>query len=146
MVPNLVFCHYAPYDFMMRQPDAPKKGIPVPLLNLVYHDCVIIPWMMEQHEKEDYMLYALINGGAPYFKRDGAYAGTDGSFGGGSVFGEKQQKERCEAVAALHKQVAYCELVSHKILDHKGHRQQSIFSDGICVEVDLSCGTYAISH
>lgn len=145
-VPNLVFCHYAPYDFMMRQPDAPKKGIPVPLFNLVYHDCVIIPWMMEQHEVEDYMLYALINGGAPYFRRDGAYAGTDGSFGGGSVFSEKQQKERCEAVAALHKQVAYCELVSHKILDHKGHRQQSIFSDGTCVEVDLSSGTYTISH
>lgn len=46
-VANLVFCHYAPYDFMMRRPEEPKQGIPVPLFNLVYHDCVIIPWMME---------------------------------------------------------------------------------------------------
>lgn len=63
---SLVFCHYAPYDFMLRQPGAPKKGIPVPLFNLVYHDCVVEPWMMEKHETEDYMLYALLNGGAPY--------------------------------------------------------------------------------
>ena len=145
-VPNLVFCHYAPYDFMMRRPEEHKKGIPVPLYNLVYHDCVIIPWMMEQHEAEDYMLYALINGGAPYFKRDGAYAGTDGAFGDGSAFSETQQKARCEVVTELHKQVAYCELVSHKLLDREGRRQQSIFSDGTCVEIDLSCGTYTISH
>ena len=31
-----------------------------------------------KHENEDYMLYALINGGAPYFDRNGAYDGTDG--------------------------------------------------------------------
>ena len=66
---------------MMRRPEEPKQGIPVPLFNLVYHDCVIIPWMMEKHENEDYMLYALINGGAPYFDRNGAYDGTDGAFG-----------------------------------------------------------------
>ncbi len=39
----------------------PKKGIPVPLFNLVYHDCVIEPWMMDRVSKdEDYMLYALL--------------------------------------------------------------------------------------
>ena len=42
--------------------------------------------MMEKHENEDYMLYALINGGAPYFDRNGAYDGTDGAFGAGSDF------------------------------------------------------------
>lgn len=29
-------------------------------------------------EKEDYMFYALLNGGAPYLMRDGAYPNTDG--------------------------------------------------------------------
>lgn len=66
-VPSLVFCHYAPYDFMMKKPGTPKEGVPVPLYNLVYHDCVIQPWMMDKvSEAEDYMLYALLNGGAPY--------------------------------------------------------------------------------
>ncbi len=78
--------------------------------------------------------------------RKGTYANTDGSFGGGFSFSETEQEKRCEAVAALHKQVAYCELVSHKLLDREGRRQQSIFSDGTCVEVDLSSGNYTISH
>ena len=78
-VPSLVFCHYAPYDFQMRSPDAPRHGIPVPLYNLVYHDCVIQPWMMDRVAGgDDYMLYALLNGGAPYLIRDAAYAGMDG--------------------------------------------------------------------
>ena len=143
-VPELVFCHYAPYDFMMRRPDAPKQGIPIPLFNLVYHDCVIIPWMMEKHETEDYMLYALLNGGAPYFIRNGAYEGTDGSFEGGQGFTEKEQKERCETVARLHEAVAYCEMVSHELIDGDKDRQRSIFSDGTEVTVDFRQGTWNI--
>ena len=66
-IPQLVFCHYAPYSFMMQRPGSARKGIPVPLYNLVYHDCLIIPWPMENHpDGEDYMLYALLNGGAAY--------------------------------------------------------------------------------
>lgn len=41
---SLVFCHYAPYDFMLRKPGSPKHGIPVPLFNLVYHDCIKRQW------------------------------------------------------------------------------------------------------
>ena len=85
-IPSLVFCHYAPYDFMLDRPGSPKKGIPVPLFNLVYHDCLIEPWMMDKvSEEEDYMLYAVLNGGAPYLVRDGAYQNTDGSFAGLSL-------------------------------------------------------------
>ena len=66
---------------MLRPSETPKKGIPVPLFNLVYHDCVIEPWMMDRVSKdEDYMLYALLAGGAPYLVRDGAYPNTDGAF------------------------------------------------------------------
>ena len=46
--------------------DAPRGGVPVPLQNLVYHDCVIEPWMMDRVTGgDDYMLYALLNGGSP---------------------------------------------------------------------------------
>ena len=101
--------------------------------------------MMEKHENEDYMLYALINGGAPYFDRNGAYDGTDGAFGAGSDFTEEEQKKRCDQVASLHEHVAYSELVSHRILDKTGLRQQSTFADGTCVEVDFSKETYKIT-
>ena len=69
---------------MMKKPGSAKEAIPVPLYNLVYHDCVIQPWMMEKvSEEEDYMLYALLNGGAPYLIRDAAYPNTDGAFDDG---------------------------------------------------------------
>ena len=56
-----------------------------------------------------------------------------------------EQKKRCDQVASLHEHVAYSELVSHRILDKTGLRQQSTFADGTCVEVDFSKGTYKIT-
>ena len=79
-----------------------EKGIPVPLFNLVYHDCVIEPWMMDRVSKdEDYMLYALLAGGAPYLVRDGAYPNTDGAFDGEKISLE-EMTERCRVVTELH--------------------------------------------
>lgn len=144
-IPSLVFCHYAPYHFMLQAPKTPKEGIPVPLFNLVYHECVIEPWMMDQvSETEDFMLYALINGGAPYLIRNGAYANTDGSFGESVVLEMKEHIQRCQVVAALHEKVAMCEMVSHEIIDEKGLQQKSVFSDGTIVFVDFASNTYSI--
>lgn len=140
---SLVFCHYAPYDFMLREPGAPKYGIPVPLFNLVYHDCAIIPWMMEKHEEEDYFLYAILNGGIPYLRRDGAYQNIDGSFDSDNLpFNE--HLERCKIVNKLHERVAMSEMTDFKILDEDGFKQQSTFDDKIIVSIDLKTGEYSI--
>ncbi len=144
-VPSLVFCHYAPYDFMMKKPGSPKEGIPVPLYNLVYHDCVIQPWMMDRvSEKEDYMLYALLNGGAPYLIRDGAYPNTDGAFEGDGPDLEEQVR-RCRVVSRLHEKVAKCEMVRHEMDPEDWMVQQTVFSDGTRVKVDLRRQTYEIA-
>lgn len=142
---SLVFCHYAPYDFMMRQPGSPRIGIPVPLFNLVYHDCLIIPWMMEKYPDEDLMLYALLNGGAPYFIRDGAYADTDGSFRGHILLSEMEMAERCSIVTGLHKKIAECEMLSHAFIDGQISRQKTTFSNGITVEINLDTQKYVIT-
>lgn len=144
-IPTLVFCHYAPYDFMMRKPGSPKMGLPVPLFNLVYHDCLIIPWMMEKYEAEDYMLYALLNGGAPYFIRNGAYQNTDGSFDDDSGLSEAEMVSRCQTVAALHEKIAGCEMLSHDFVDGNAAIQRTRFADGTTVTVDFCAGTYQIS-
>lgn len=63
---SLIFCHYAPYSFMLKSPGTSREGIPVPLFNLVYHDCVLEPWMMDKTEgMEDFMGYALLNAACP---------------------------------------------------------------------------------
>ena len=50
---------------------------------------------------EDYMLYALLAGGAPYLVRDGAYPNTDGAFDGEKISLE-EMTERCRVVTELH--------------------------------------------
>ena len=141
---EVVFCHYAPYDFMLREPGSPKYGIPIPMFNLVYHDCLIIPWMMEKLPEEDYMLYALLNGGAPYLVRDPAYMGIDGAFTLEEEMPWKTHLERVRLVSDFHEKVGEAELVRHEILDEKGYRQRSDFANGYSVEVDLKEGTYRI--
>lgn len=144
-IPSLVFCHYAPYDFMLDRPGSPKKGIPVPLFNLVYHDCLIEPWMMDKVSKEeDYMLYAVLNGGAPYLVRDGAYQNTDGSFAGGVEITIEDQIKRCKVVSDLHEKVAKCEMVRHEMVDGNPEVQRTTFADGTVVTVDFQAQTYQI--
>ena len=144
-IPSLVFSHYAPYNFMMEKPGTPRHGIPVPLYNLVYHDCTIIPWMMEKmSETEDFMLYALLNGGAPYLIRDGAYQNVDGSFDGHIQLDEKEMAARCKIVCDLHTKIAKCEMVSHEFLDGDINRQQTTFSDGTKVKIDLKTLEYEV--
>lgn len=146
-IPGLVFSHYAPYDFMLRKPGTPKYGIPVPLFNLVYHDCLIIPWMMEKvSETEDYMLYALLNGGAPYLSRDGAYPDVDGSFSGGVEIGIEDAIERCKVVSDLYQKVAMEEMVSHQMVDGDWQIQRTEFADGTVVTVDLRKQSYRIEE
>ncbi len=143
---SLVFCHYSPYSFMLEEPGKPREGVAVPLFNLVYHDCLIEPWMMEHFEgQEDFMLYALLNGGAPYLIRDGAYAGTDGSFEGGKDIGLEEQIERCKIVSQLHEKVAMCEMVSHEFVKGDWEVQRSVFSDGTKVTVNLRENLFDIS-
>ncbi len=144
---SLVFSHYGPYEFMLQAPDSPRKGIGVPLFNLVYHDCMILPWLMDKIPgKEDYMLYALLNGGAAYMDKDGAYPDTDGAFD--SVAAEMhldEEIERYRIVAALQEKVAKCEMVKHEFLNNDWKQQRTTFSDGTSVTVDFNNNSYEIN-
>ncbi len=140
---SLVFCHYAPYEFQMHE-QFPEELVGIPLFNLVFHDCLVIPWMMDK-PKDDYMLYALLNGGAPYFRRDGAYPNIDGSFENG-VLTPEEQVERCQIVSSFHEKVAGVAMQSHRLLDPKGRRQEACFANGWCVQIDLDQGTYHITR
>lgn len=138
---SIVFCHYAPYEFQMYE-DGQAPGVGIPLFNLVFHDCSIIPWMMERPQ-DDYMLYALLNGGAPYFKRDAAYPNIDGAFTKGYVSLE-EQKERCQIVSDFHQKVVGVEMISHHFLDENKRCQTTTFANGMQVTIDLDQATYKI--
>lgn len=144
-VPSLVFCHYAPYDFMMKKPGSEREGIPVPLYNLVYHDCVIQPWMMEKYDGDDYMLYALLNGGAPYLIRDAAYPNTDGAFEGGADLKLEEDIKRSKIVSDLHEKVAKYEMIRHEMVEGNPMIQRTTFANGTVVTVDFENQSFKIS-
>ena len=143
---ELVFCHYGPYEFMLKPPKSKRIGIGVPLFNLVYHDSVILPWIMDKNteDHEDYMLYALLNAGMPYLIRDGAYPNTDGAFE------ESVKKEiyndikRSNLVANLQKELAFEQMISHKFIDNNPYVQETKFSNGKIVRINLKNNSYEI--
>ncbi|MCD7784480.1 MAG: DUF5696 domain-containing protein [Oscillospiraceae bacterium] len=141
---TLVFCHYGPYDFMLQSPGSPRHGIPVPLFNLVYHDCMILPWFMDKTDSEDYMLYAMLNAGAPYLDRDGAYPNTDGAFDAEAEKRLDEEIARCAVVTGLQEKLAKCEMLRHEFLSEDCSRQRTTFSDGTTVTINLKTGDYEI--
>ena len=112
---------------MLKSPGTSREGIPVPLFNLVYHDCVLQPWMMDKTEgMEDFMGYALLNAGMPYLLRDGAYENMDGSFTDSSGMWIEEMISRCKVVQELHEKVAFCEMMRHELLDEDGMKQRCV--------------------
>lgn len=146
---ELVFCHYAPYSFMLDRPGSPRNGLPIPLWNLVYHDASMVPWPTDKADDthEDYLLYALLNAGMPYLVREGAYPGTDGAFGDRTEAVEelKSSVARAREACALQEKLAFTELLEHRFLSSDGKRQECLYADGTLVSIDTENGSYVIS-
>ncbi|MFV0399160.1 MAG: DUF5696 domain-containing protein [Oscillospiraceae bacterium] len=131
-IPSQVFCHWAPYA-------KPEAGIPVPLLNLVYHDCVIIPWMLGKGEwgtPEGQLgyLHAMLNGGIGYIDPELA----EDSY--------RDNLEKAAEVGALSEKVGKQELLRHEFLSKDYSVQRTTFADGTTVTVDFSKETCEVSH
>lgn len=127
-LPALVFCHWAPYS---------PLGIPTPLFNLCFHDCLMIPWMLGKGawgtpENQPGFLHALLNGGMGYIAE-----GAEGE-------SREQNLRETQIVSALHERVALCKMTGHSFLDPLGKRQESTFSDGTRVRVDFESNSYDI--
>lgn len=137
---SLVFSHYGPYEFMLKDETIRKMGIPVPLFNLVYHECFILPWPMDKMN-EDYMLYALLNGGMPYLVRNAPYDNIDGNFGDDGISIENKI-ERSQLVSNFYQKVAFCEMVRHEYVSEC--IQRTYFDNGYCVEVNFEKSSYTI--
>ena len=127
-LPSLVFCHWAPYTAV---------GIPVPLFNLVYHDCLLIPWMMGYGswgtpEGDLGFLHALLNAGMGY---------VDESLEGEAL---QQNLSRLKVVSALQQRLAHAQMTSHRFLSEDRRVQQTCYSDGTVVTVDFNKESYDI--
>ena len=89
------------------------------------------------------MLYALLNGGAAYMDKDGAYPGCDGAFEGGESHLD-EEIARYRIVAELQEKVAKQEMLRHEFLEGDWMRQKTTFGDGTTVEVNFHDNSYQI--
>ncbi|MBQ8081257.1 MAG: hypothetical protein IJ240_05085, partial [Clostridia bacterium] len=126
-----VFCHWAPY--------LSETAIPAPLFNLVYHDCVLIPWMMPAGEwgipqGTTGFLQCLLNGGMGYMSETAEGAELD------------ENIAQWKTIRDLQRHVAKEKMVGHEFLNEDRTRQRTAFADGTRVTVDFAAGTYRIEY
>ncbi len=133
-VPHLTLCHHGPYSTAPTLARGEQRGIPVPILNLVYHDCILLPWNLSEGEASVHpngrsgFLYALLNGGLGYLPIEP----TD------------DEIQKCLKVSALNKLVGTSEMTSHEWIDGDLERQRTQFACGVSVEVDFRKNSYRV--
>ena len=139
ILPSMVLCHHAPYyTSNLSIKDAEARGIPIPLTNLVYHDCVVIPWIGLRGQF----------GGFGISGKDGAY--THAILNGDPVYcpidADEKQIEEVKFACASAEKLAYCEMTKHEFLSDDYRRQRTTFSDGTTIEVNFDTNEYVINH
>ena len=129
MIPHMELCHYAPY---MGEPAQTDTGISVPLLNLVYHDCVIIPWIIRNDDTQKVdplrFLQPLLNGDPAYL----------------DIEADDEEMEKAAEISALHEKVAFSEMVRHEFLNSGRTIERTTFDNGITVTVNFDEQSYQI--
>lgn len=137
MTKTLTLCHHAPYfTEKLSSNESPSAGIHVPLLNLVYHDCVIIPWFGLKGDRggcgipgsDSGWLHALLNGNPVYCPIDATEA----------------QIAEVEEACAYAEKLAKERMVRHELIDGSVRRQRTFWSDGTVVEVDFDTDEYRV--
>lgn len=143
LVNKLALVHWGPYT-LRPQDGGPAMGIPVPLLNLVYHDCIMLPWTSKGiggwgiPDGDDAKLHCILNAGMPYFeplKNEAALLDDDAL---------RTEIKRVQPLAEIQKALFDQEMISHKFLDDAYRRQQAVYSDGTVITVDFEQDTYDI--
>ena len=131
MVPAQVLCHHAPYytnDW--ESSEAESVGIPIPLLNMVYHDCVVIPWIGRKLSRGGVW-------GIPYSDSGYAHAWLNGGPLYLNIEADRAEIEEVEEVCSMAEKLAHQTIVRHEFISADRRTQRTIFSDGTVIEVDF---------
>lgn len=151
---KLALVHHGPHA-LRPQENGEAVGIPVPLGNLVYHDCLMVPWNWFNNwgipKGEDGDLYGALNAGMPYIHPYGnelKKIGTDNRTADVGMMNDAELKKElariaplCELQAKLYNK----EMVKHEFLG--SYRiQKAVYADGTTVRIDFDKGIYEISY
>ncbi len=116
------------------------EGIPVPLHSLVYHDAILVPWLLGKGrgvpKNDSGYLHGLANAGLPYMQLTYSHFLSDS----GEV-----DLTRVRTMCALHERVGLLEMTNHEFLDKGYRKQRTTFADGTTVTIDLDADTFHIA-
>ena len=107
-------------------------GVPVPLFELVYHDCLFVPCSLATKAnvpfKNNGFLRALLHGNLPYLRTND----------------NEEQIAKVNLVCRLNREVALSPMVRHSFIGEGYAVQESEFENGIRVRIDLDKASYEI--
>lgn len=145
LIDKLALVHHAPYA-LRPQERGEAVGIPVPLLNLVYHDCIMIPWLCKGvggwgiPNGDSAGLHCVLNAGMPYFepfdRRDDLLPDVH----------LKKEIAYVQRLAQIQAALFNQEMLYHRFLDRTGRQQEAGYADGTVIRVDFAHGTYSVKR
>ena len=151
---HLALVHHGPHA-LIPQENGKAVGIPVPLGNLIYHDCIIVPWNWFNNwgipKGEDGDLYGALNAGMPYLHPYGnelRKIGTDKRTADIEMMSDEELKkelERVKPLCELQEKLYNKEMVKHEFLGNY-RRQKATYSDGTSIVIDLDNNSYEINY
>lgn len=151
---HLALVHHGPHA-LIPQENGKAVGIPVPLGNLVYHDCIMVPWNWFNNwgipKGDDGDLYGALNAGMPYIHPYGnelRKIGTDNRTADVEMMSDEELKkelERIKPLCELQAKLYNKEMVKHEFLG-SFRKQKATYSDGTSVTIDLDKNTYEVSE
>ncbi len=149
---HLALVHHGPHA-LRPQENGEAVGIPIPLGNLVYHDCIMVPWNWFNNwgipKGEDGDLYGALNAGMPYIHPYGnslCKIGTDNRTADIEMMSDEdlqKELERIRPLCELQARLYNKEMLKHEFLGSY-RKQKATYSDGTSVVIDLNKNTYKI--
>lgn len=130
IIPAMILCHFCSYPMSsIEARHADNVGLPIPLLNLVYHDCFIIPWIGRKNVKggfgipEDCSAYALacLNANPLYL----------------SIDADEDEISEITEVCDHAGKYGTMQMTKHEFLSADHRIQRTVFENGITVTVDF---------
>ena len=130
ILPSQVLCHHAPFfTSSLGSSHAESVGIPVPLLNLVYHDCVVIPWIGRKKSRGGWGIPSDVSGYA--------YARLCGNPVYLSITADEEEIAEAAEVCEAAENLAFEPIVRHRFISADRRIQSCEFASGVVTEVNF---------
>ena len=129
---------HAPYSLTPVEWDGMGNGIPVPLLSLVYHDALIVPWFGNQRQNGGW--------GIPNSDSANTHAILNASPVGLEIDATEQEIHLADKYCMVAAELAHVPMVKHEFLRDDLRLQRTVFADGTVIEVDFDTNEAKVSH